>query len=358
MKRTLASVALATASVSLVHAQSTLTLYGIVDAGITWVSNQRGHSAILEDTGIAQANRWGLQGAEDLGGGTKAVFTLENGFTLGNGALGQGGAMFGRTAMVGLAGRFGTLTLGRQYDFMVDNLVFNTAIARFGGVYAAHGLDVDRLAGEQVNNAVKYASPKFRGASVGAMYGFSNVAGSFGGTTGAPRFSSFGFAYDNDGPFAIGLAYTNTNGTGASVAEAALLGTAVRNVGIGARYRVGPVTVFGNYTNNRIQRGSGAPSIVASVVEAGIDTSFAVDTFAGISYIYNHYPDGQVSQLSTAIHYFLSKRTDLYASVNVAHSNSPQQPAGIFLIVNPATNVGYSTSRNQIALRVGLRSKF
>ena len=149
MKRTLASVALATASVSLVHAQSTLTLYGIVDAGITWVSNQRGHSAILEDTGIAQANRWGLQGAEDLGGGTKEVFTLENGFTLGNGALGQGGAMFGRTAMVGLAGRFGTLTLGRQYDFMVDNLVFNTAIARFGGVYAAHGLDVDRLAGEQ-----------------------------------------------------------------------------------------------------------------------------------------------------------------------------------------------------------------
>lgn len=97
---------------------------------------------------------------------------------------------------------------------------------------------------------------------------------------------------------------------------------------------------------------------MVSVVEAGIDTSFAADTFAGIRYIYNRYPDGQVGQLSTAVHYFLSKRTDLYASVNLAHRHSPRQPAGIFLIVNPATNVGYSTSRNQIALRVGLRSKF
>ncbi|MGF6768013.1 putative porin [Paraburkholderia sp. GAS199] len=363
MNRALTAVALATAfalstAVTAAHAQSSVTLYGILDAGITYVSNQRGHSAVIEDTGIAQANRWGLLGSEDLGGGTKAIFTLENGFTLGNGMLGQGGAMFGRAAIVGLSSRFGTLTLGRQYDFMIDNLVFDTAIARFGGVYATHLLDVDRLAGEQVNNSVKYVTPVVKGLSAGAMYGFSNVAGSFAGTTGAPRFTSFGLNYDNNGPFAIGLAYTNANGTGASVAEAALGATAVRNMGVGARYRFGALTVFGNYTNNRLSGVPGTGKVVVSVIEAGADYFFAADTYGGIAYMYDHYPQAQFSQISSALHYLLSKRTDVYASVNFVHSNSAASPAGLFLIVNPATNTGYSTSQNQLALRVGLRTKF
>lgn len=358
MQKALTGIALAIACISSVYAQSSVTLYGILDAGITYVSNQRGHSAVVEDTGIAQANRWGLFGSEDLGGGMKAIFTLENGFTLGNGTLGQGGAMFGRTATVGLTGRFGTLTLGRQYDFMLDNIVFDTAIARFGGVYASHLLDIDRLAGEQVNNSVKYVTGNVTGFSAGAMYGFSNVAGSFGGTTGAPRFTSFGLNYDNGGPFAIGAAYTNANGTGASVAEAALLGTSIRNIGVGARYRFGSLTIFGNYTNNRVSGVPGTGKLLVSVLEGGFDYFFAPDLYGGIAYMYDHYPKVQFGQMSAALHYLLSKRTDVYVGANFAHSNSAAQPAGIFLIVNPATNVGYSTSQNQLALRVGLRTRF
>lgn len=358
MKKVLTGIALAIACTSCVHAQSSVTLYGILDAGITYVNNQGGHSAVIEDTGIAQASRWGLQGAEDLGEGVKAIFTLENGFTLGNGTLGQGGAMFGRTAAVGLAGPLGTLTLGRQYDFMLDNIVLDTAIARFGGVYATHFLDIDRLAGEQVNNSVKYVSGDMAGVSAGAMYGFSNVAGSFGGAPGAPRFTSFGLKYDNGGPFAIGAAYTNANGTGASVAEAALLGTAIRNIGVGARYRFGSLTVFGNYTNNRVSGVPGAGKLVVSVVEGGVDYFFASNLYGGIAYIYDHYPKVQFGQVSASMHYLLSKRTDVYVSASFAHSNAETQSAGLFLIVNPATNVGYSTNQNQLALRVGLRTHF
>lgn len=358
MKQALTGIALAIAWSTAAYAQSSVTLYGILDAGITYVNNQRGHSAVIEDTGIAQANRWGLLGAEDLGGGMKAIFTLENGFTLGNGALGQGGAMFGRTATVGLTGRFGTLTLGRQYDFMLDNIVLDTAIARFGGVYATHLLDIDRLAGEQVNNSVKYVTSSMAGFSAGAMYGFSNVAGSFGGTTGAPRFTSFGLNYDNGGPLAIGAAYTNANGTGASVAQAALLGTAVRNIGIGARYRFGALTIFGNYTNNRVSGVPGVGKLVVNVLEGGGDYFFAPDLYGGFAYMYEHYPTVQYGQMSAAVHYLFSKRTDVYVSANYVHSNSASQPAGLFLIVNPGNNVGYSTTQNQLALRIGLRTKF
>ncbi len=105
-KNLLVTAALAATSA---HAQSSVTLYGIIDAGISYANNAArtgGNDSLVKyDDGVAQGSRWGLKGAEDLGGGLKAIFTLENGFNSGNGTLGQGGAMFGRQAFVGLARR-------------------------------------------------------------------------------------------------------------------------------------------------------------------------------------------------------------------------------------------------------------
>jgi outer membrane protein OmpU len=86
------------------YAQSSVTLYGLLDNGLTYSSNQGGHSRLFMQDGIESADRLGFQGAEDLGSGQKAIFRLENGFTASNGALGQGGLMFGRQAYVGLSG--------------------------------------------------------------------------------------------------------------------------------------------------------------------------------------------------------------------------------------------------------------
>ncbi len=97
------------------HAQSSVSLYGVLDLGLTYVNNTQtgrrgqgltgGHQFALTDgtsTGVS-GSRWGLRGVEDLGGGLKALFVLENGFNANNGALAQGGAEFGRQVYVGLA---------------------------------------------------------------------------------------------------------------------------------------------------------------------------------------------------------------------------------------------------------------
>src|SRR5260370_28034617 len=120
-------------SLECAHAQSSITLYGVIDSGINYTNNVQtaqigsklvgGHQIAMIDAAFAglQGNRWGFRGVEDLGGGLKTLFVLESGFSSINGALGQGGAMFGRQAYVGLrSASLGTVTLGRQYDPVVD----------------------------------------------------------------------------------------------------------------------------------------------------------------------------------------------------------------------------------------------
>src|ERR1700751_1017325 len=109
-------IALSTLSLALLgvtgvaHAQSSVTLYGVLDDSIQYVSNVGGKSLYNMAAGNLQGNRWGVKGTEDLGGGLKAIFQLENGFNPNNGALGQGGKMFGRQAYVGLTGdQWGTV---------------------------------------------------------------------------------------------------------------------------------------------------------------------------------------------------------------------------------------------------------
>ncbi|MCM3060955.1 porin, partial [Bacillus subtilis] len=107
---------------SIAHAQSNVTLYGVVDAGVMYTSRtfdagtgaSGPHQVSATDGGIS-GSHFGITGAEDLGAGTKAIFTLESGFTTNNGALGNSnGNLFGRQAFVGLSGHFGTVKAGLQ----------------------------------------------------------------------------------------------------------------------------------------------------------------------------------------------------------------------------------------------------
>ncbi|KIG03410.1 porin, partial [Caballeronia concitans] len=181
------------------HAQSSVTLYGLIDAGLTYTNSQisgtgGGHSNWEMTSGAVQYSRWGLRGAEDLGAGMKAIFTLESGFNLNTGQYTSNNRIFNRLAYVGLSSRdYGTLTLGRQTDSMVD-FVAPLALTgtEFGGTHFAHPLDNDNLNDSfQINNAVKYLSPNMAGFRVGGLYGFSNQAGGFANN----RAYSFGMSY-------------------------------------------------------------------------------------------------------------------------------------------------------------------
>ena len=166
MKKSLLVVALSGAFAISAHAQSSVTLYGLIDAGLVYTNNQGGHSNWQEVSSSTQNTVFGLKGSEDLGGGLHAVFKLEQGFLLNNGAQAFSGDGFGSQAWVGLqSDPYGTVTFGRQFDVMNDlvgplTAEFNT----WGGNMAAHPFENDNLAANSVvfNNTVKYTSPTFQ----------------------------------------------------------------------------------------------------------------------------------------------------------------------------------------------------
>jgi Outer membrane protein (porin) len=125
---------------SVAHSQSSVTLYGEIDNGIHYQTNVGGGKAVYMDSldGI-DGSRWGLTGKEDLGGGLKAIFTLESGINVNNGQLAQGGTAFGRQAFGGLSSdTYGSLTAGRQYDMVWYFPEFLAGAAAVGDLPSGH----------------------------------------------------------------------------------------------------------------------------------------------------------------------------------------------------------------------------
>ena len=208
-KSTIALVALGTLA-GAAHAQSSVTLYGIIDEGFDMITNNKGGHQYQLAGSVMQGNRWGLTGAEDLGGGMKAVFLLENGFNGNSGALSQNGLLFGRQAWVGLATPYGTVTLGRQYDSVFDYAAPLAAGQLGGGVYGAHPGDLDNSNIDyHDNNTIKYASPNYSGLKFGGTYSLGGTAGNFTNN----QIWSLGASY-NQGPVAVGAAYLNARNPG------------------------------------------------------------------------------------------------------------------------------------------------
>ena len=216
----LALTTLALAAAGGASAQSSVTLYGIVDAYVQYLDGEDSMTR-LQSGGI-NGSRLGVRGSEDLGGGLKAIFTLESGINIDDGTTGQSGVFWGRQAFVGLGSDFGTLTLGRQYGsvyyltsdfsaFSNNNTGPSTAvIGGFGAIGAYEPVRGASLAGNsatglggpaRVNNSVKYESPSFSGFKVGGMWGFGEV-----GDEGDNRTGDI-YARFTSGPFDVMLSY-------------------------------------------------------------------------------------------------------------------------------------------------------
>ncbi|ACC72913.1 porin [Paraburkholderia phymatum] len=386
-KKVLTTALLASAAAAgTAHAQSSVTLYGIIDAGISYANHSKnaagGTDKIFKyDDGVAQGSRWGLRGTEDLGGGLKALFVLESGFNSGTGASGQNSTLFGRQAFVGVSkDGIGSLTFGRQYSFSTDYLggAYSTGGNTVAGNYAYHINDVDQLTSSRINNSVKFSSANFAGFTFGGMYGFSNLAGQFAGapgTSGAYRAYSFGANYAM-GPLGIGAAYTDIRFPSAgsqpfSVAisnVATSAGTAVvrdlRSFGVGGRYVVGPATMWALWTNTHFEPTTGA-STTYNNFEGGAKYAITPAFTAGLGYTYSRLTGattGHFNQVDASVDYALSKRTDVYA-LGIFQDASGKTAAGAPIQAQIGSSTSYfstsgSGSQNQLAFRVGMRHKF
>jgi len=365
--RTATVAAVAGLGAQAAHAQSSVTLYGIVDAGFTYTNNQKGADAYQATQGNVQGSRWGLLGSEDLGGGNKVTFKLENGFSLETGAAGQGGRMFGRSAWVGLTNdQAGTITLGRQYNSAQDYLS-NLQINGIGAMsqYGNAVYDNDDLNNTyRTDNAIKYTTRTIAGLTANAMYAFSNTAGQFADN----RAWSVGADYAA-GPLRLDAAYSLVDHPASNTAGAApsdnyyntgssIISNVARNQvwGAGGAYIFGPATFALLYTNSHFNLISGGGLNFANY-EASLRYQMTPATLLALGYIYTtlNSSSGSASsahynQLSLGGEYFLSKTTDLY--VNGICQKASGSSAWIEGISNPS-----STSGQLVAL-VGMRHKF
>lgn len=385
-------IALSTLSLALLgaagaaHAQSSVTLYGVIDTSLTYVHNASGdqHLWALGNAsgGDLAGTRWGIKGQEDLGNGLAAIFQLENGFDPSTGHNLQSNREFGRQAFVGLtSSQFGTVTLGRQYDPVVDLVQAITADNYFGSAFATPG-DVDNYDNSsRTNNAIKFQSISYAGLQFEAMYAFGGVAGS----TGAGQTWSLAAAYNN-GPLGLAAGYfhadnsntlanglrTGWNSTSDGTFDANINNfyATAKSIGIArlaAQYTVGPFTAGASYSNAQYKpdgfSGFGS-SEKFNVGQGFLNYQATPALLLGLGYTYTK-SSGDTSatyhQASLGADYSLSKRTDVYLVGAYQHASGQTRNPDTGAVTNAQASIGsygYNGTSSQELVALGLRHKF
>ncbi|SAL82443.1 porin [Caballeronia terrestris] len=350
------------------HAQSSVTLYGIVDVGIEHINNTTaGGGQTREVSGNLSGSRWGMKGIEDLGGGYSAIFTLESGFNVNDGTTAQSTRglgttpttttrLFGRQAYVGFAGKGQQLTFGRQNSVLYDQAV---PFDPMGASSRYSTLSVDYATAGRIDNSAKYVGA-FGPVTAEAMYSTRYDTGYGAEVPGAEitgRYFGGSLTYGT-GPFAASASYEQRN----SNTVATNTGTE-RRATAAATYVLGDVKGFAGYRYLRASRAflPGSPIIVAN----GADTGYANLYWLGAQYrvtpalqltAVGYYQDVHASNTDPwmavlSAEYSLSKRTDVYATAAYTRNKN-----GSALGVN-----GYGTvapGYNQTGVVVGMRQKF
>ncbi len=384
------------------NAQSSVTLYGSLDAGVAYFNNVMGGSAWVQDSGAISNTFFGFKGTEDLGGGLSAVFKLENGFMLNNGQVGSllsgESGMFNREAYVGLSSKTaGTVTLGRQYDSTNDYLSPLSLTGTAHGVtLAAHPYDNDNLGGSfSTKNAIKYESADYAGFHFGGMYGFSNAAGQFANG----RAWSLGAGYEN-GPFSLAAAYMQTNNDTNSIngttpfnangaASADPNTSALHRVfGVGARYAFGAGTVGVVWTQSQLDNRASSPFDVNGIANGSfgqvtggrtrydnieLNGTYSVTPALALigeyTYTWGKMTSANSNSTSPKWHsvvaaadYSLSKRTDTYVAAAYQHASGTVYDNGSGFVADNVTSIGGvippSSTASQIGVAVGIRHRF
>jgi predicted porin len=362
MKQYVCGAALAVLGCSSAYAQSSVTLYGLIDEAVRFQTSNTGNVVSVNE-GAINGNRFGLKGSEDLGAGMHAIFNLESGFNIANGKSDQQQQLFGRFAWVGLQqDTYGTLKLGRQY----------------GGIYNFYAFNFDPIGGGNINatdwslflTGIRFDNTAEYDNRIGPVT--VQLQHSFGGQPGSASTGSTNTAY---------LIYNFTGGkAGIAGAESKDASGHKLLVGsLGGTYAYGLFNFYLYGIDARRDAGftvaatnSGGPlantSIVsnATVAGGGVQTAARTDLFvrAGfawqpapqwrftVSYAYDHAnnvspgSNGTIQTVYGIADYVLSKRTDVYLEVDRSHlaGASVNDPNGPLTFAGDKNNVGVSLS--------------
>ncbi len=337
MKKSLIAMAVLAAA-GAASAQSSVTLYGRLDAGLgrqttetTGAAPVQSLTQTLVTSSALNTTFWGIKGTEDLGGGLKANFQLESGFAVDTGAAAA--TLFEREAHVGLAGGFGSVDFGRQYSaydalFGATNNIANTNVASTGTVWAT---GVAAYA-TRLNNSISYQSPTVGGFSGKFVLGLGENAVNATVTTAAANAAqnvSLNLMY-GAGPLVVGLAYQKDQAQLIGVLPAASSFNDTTNTLLAASYDLGVAKLTGGYNkasnktrnDNEYQLGVNVP-MGATTLFAGYSKS--ASSGANLADLNSH-------GFTLAGAYSLSKRTTLYAgylSTSVEGSAVAVLPANI-----------------------------
>jgi predicted porin len=299
MKKSLIALAVLAAS-GAVLAQSSVTLYGRIDTSIGSEKTLAGTTSKVF-SGNLTTSRYGFRGTEDLGGGLRAQFQLENGFNADDGTLGTANTAFNRASWVGLAGGFGQVRLGLIdspykdiFDMGVSNALYDSEFTPNKIAYTGVGNSTSRL-----SNSVRYDTPSLGGISGAVSFNFDETAGVKNDIT------ALNLRY-RAGKLDVGFAYQDQKNTvAASDREYSVLSAA---------YNLGVARVSAQYQNSKQANGLKDNEYVLGVLVplgTNIDVSLAYADSKGKL-------NGATTSKGTAFSfggtYSLSKRTRLYGA--------------------------------------------
>lgn len=351
MKKSLVALSVLAAFAGVAHAQSSVTMYGVVDMSYQQ-ENNNGKKINAIDSGEQSGSRLGFKGEENLGGNLKAIFQLEAGILADTGAS-QGGLLFGRQAFVGLAGDFGAVKLGRQYTpiFIATDSV-DVFDAGMTSGHAGQSTSTAGLLGMfgtpfRTNNTVNYSTTNLNGFSAAAAYSAGEVAAN----VSASRAIGLSGTYAA-GPVLATVAYDKAND---------LLGNSSKVLFVGGVYDFTVAKLHAAYGTTKTDAAYTLASVITPAnnkeLMVGTTVPFGKAAFlASYTRVTNNLVPtaGKSNQAAVGATYTLSKRTNLYTSysriTNGANAN-----------VGANTNMGAFASAagaTDSLFNVGIRHSF
>lgn len=360
------------------HAQSSVTLYGVVDSGLLYQSTSaatfqptarnQGHVYQLKDGGV-YSSFWGLKGSEDIGGGYRINFKLQGSFNSTNGKSGLSDtpgttAMFNQYATIGASGPFGTFDAGRQIIPMIYAMAeTDVRGAQYFGSILTAWLGINQAAGwpgTSTNapigalydsNAMVYTSPKFYGASLALEYAPGGVAGQFQGGT---RESAV-LKYSNYG-LNLSAVYYNGHDTNpyplTYPAAPAISATGQDNnrfYYFGAMYTIGGLSMSGSYGIGKNPARSNTADFEMASAGLGYQFNPFFKVTSGFYYLKDRNNSANhSSEFAVGAEYSLSKRTKAYAQVGYVSNKGTMNQT---IVYGTPVAPGVSTTAAMIGLR-------